>query len=146
MCLAHFIFTQHHNNIQEWKEILELTPLILQKLMSAIAPGPHDYCLILDAEQRPHYLNKRTGAITTEPPPGFVASQEQDQEQEQEQLVAVASPSSNIGTVGASSTAAPSPSQRHNSTSSAEGATTAGGGEAEGSATAEWVGCQSKTV
>jgi hypothetical protein len=51
--------------------VLELTPLILQKLYSAIEPGPHDYCVIVDAEQRVHYLNKRTGTTSTEPPPGF---------------------------------------------------------------------------
>lgn len=57
---------------QDWKEVLELTPLILQKLYSTIEPGPHDVCMILDAQQRVHYLNKRTGVTTTEPPLGFV--------------------------------------------------------------------------
>lgn len=61
-----------HMHTQEWKEVLELTPLILQKLYSAIEPGPHDYCVIVDAQQQTYYLNKRTGTTTTEPPPGFV--------------------------------------------------------------------------
>lgn len=52
--------------------MLELTPLLLQKLYSAIEPGPHDVCVIVDAQQRLHYLNKRTGATTATPPPGFV--------------------------------------------------------------------------
>lgn len=58
---------------QEWKEVLEMTPLLFQKLYSGIEPGPHDFCVITDAEQRVHFLNKRTGAVTSEPPPGFVA-------------------------------------------------------------------------
>lgn len=55
--------------------MLELTPLILQKLYSAIEPGPHDFVRIVDARQQVHYLNKRTGAATTEPPPGFMVSE-----------------------------------------------------------------------
>jgi hypothetical protein len=51
--------------------VLELTPLILQKLYSAIEPGPHDFVRIVDAQGRVHYLNKRTGTTTVEPPAGF---------------------------------------------------------------------------
>lgn len=56
--------------------MLELTPLILQKLYSAIEPGPHDFVRIVDAQGRVHYLNKRTGATTADPPVGFEVVEE----------------------------------------------------------------------
>lgn len=62
-----------------------MTPLLLQKLYSAIEPGPHDICVITDAKGRMHYLNKRTGAVTAEPPPGLVVPPPEHQEEEEEE-------------------------------------------------------------
>jgi len=56
----------------EWTEVLELTPLILRKLYTALPPGPHDWCAIIDAEENEYYLNKRTGLTVSTRPPDYV--------------------------------------------------------------------------
>jgi len=56
----------------QWTEVLELTPLILRKLYTALPPGPHDWCAIIDAEGKEYYLNKRTGVTVSTRPPDYV--------------------------------------------------------------------------
>lgn len=56
----------------EWTEVLELTPLILRKLYTALPPGPHDWCAIVDEEGNEYYLNKRTGLTVSTCPPDYV--------------------------------------------------------------------------